>query len=86
MSFVIADELLCGKDNYTENIAGSKCVFIALDACVGLFLFFGFFGFIVSWIKGPIVDHEYAQLMKENDGSNESNENETEDNERHTAI
>ena len=34
MIFVICDEVLCGKDNYTENIQGAKCVFIGLDACV----------------------------------------------------
>ena len=62
MSFVILDEILCGKDDHSENVEGSKCVFIGLDACVGLFLFFGFSGFIVSWVKGPLEGAEYGQL------------------------
>ena len=77
MIFVAMDEILCGKDNYTENRVGSKCVFIGLDACVGLFLLFGFSGFIISWFKGPLQDQDvnYNQLIKENDASTtESNE------------
>mmetsp|Transcript_74058 Transcript_74058/g.66643 ORF Transcript_74058/g.66643 Transcript_74058/m.66643 type:complete len:219 (+) Transcript_74058:64-720(+) len=76
MIFVAMDEVLCGKDNYTENRVGAKCVFIGLDACVGLFLLFGFLGFIVSYFKGPLEDDvDYTQLIKENDASTtESNE------------
>eukprot|EP00483_Globobulimina_turgida_P000673 UN00673 len=68
MSFVILDELLCGSDEYRENVNGSKCVFIGLDACVGLFLLLGFFGFIVSFFKGPLEgdDIAYTKLMEEN--------------------
>lgn len=76
--FNIMDQILCGTDNNTENILGAKCAFIGLDACVGLFLLFGFSGFIVSWFRGPLEDEDnvnYDQLIKENDASTtESNE------------
>ena len=90
MLFVIMDELLCGKDNYTENHKGAKCVFIGLDSCVGLFLFFGFAGFITSYFKGPLKDDDYAQLIRENDasttGSNNDDEQQFDDEEQNTVI
>ena len=88
MTFVILDELLCGKDLYTENVKGAKCIFIGLDACVGLFLLFGFSGFIVSFIKGPLQNDDYAQLIKENDNSStiESNDNDPLEDEPNTVI
>eukprot|EP01084_Bolivina_argentea_P159702 278143_1 len=67
MSFVILDELLCGKDDTKENVSGAKCVFIGLDACVGLFLLFGLSGFIVSFCKGSLETPDYTQLIQEND-------------------
>ena len=67
-SFVILDEILCGKDEHSENVEGSKCIFIGLDASVGLFLLFGFAGFIVSWIKGPLPT-QYDGLLTDEDAS-----------------
>lgn len=61
------DVQLCGDDNYTENVTGAKCVYIGLDACVGLFLLFGFSGFIVSFLKGGVKIKNSAQLITEND-------------------
>lgn len=88
MLFVALDNILCGMDNKNENVKGAKCWFIGLDACVGLFLLFGFSGFIMSWIKGPIPDNNYTQLIinKGND-SNESNDAlEEEEDEPNTVI
>lgn len=49
MSFTILDVQLCGNDLKSENVSGSKCVYIGLDACIGLTLLFAFSGFIRLW-------------------------------------
>ena len=80
MLFVMLDVQLCGDSNYSENVTGSKCVYIGLDACVGSFLLFGFSGFIVSFFKGGVKIQNSAQLITEEDDGTHNGDYEDEEN------
>ena len=77
---MILDVQLCGNSLKTENVTGSKCVFIGLDACVGPMLIFGFSGFIrVYYAKKKGVP--YSSLNDESLNPN-GNDDDYRDNEQ----
>ena len=70
MTFVILDVQLCGNNLKSENVSGSKCVYIGLDACIGLTLLLGFSGFIRVWyakVKGSNYQPMSGQSLNPQD-------------------